>query len=391
MGKLTALAVKAAKEPGRYIDGQGLMLVVKPSGARSWQLRVQVDGRRRDIGLGSASTLSLSEAREKALETRKLIRSGVDPVEAKRSTKRPAAAARTFKETAEALHLERAGDWKNEKHRAQWITTLRTYAFPAIGDVPVAKVAGPAIRDLLVPIWQSKPETARRVLQRIGTVLDWAHSTGERESEAPMRSIRAGLPRQTKQAEHFESLPYADVPPLMAKLREADTAGRLALRFLILTAARSGEVRGATWEEVDLTRGLWSIPATRMKAKRAHVVPLSAAAVEVLETAKALRAGVEQEPIFPGIKRQPLSDMTLTKVLRTAVDGAWTVHGFRSSFRDWTAECTDVPREIAEEALAHVLTNKVEAAYRRTNFLDKRRSLMADWAEFATGSTTHAS
>jgi hypothetical protein len=200
MGKLTVVGIKAIKQPGRYTDGQGLMLVVKPSGARSWQLRIQINGKRHDVGLGSASLVSLADARESALETRKQYRAGVDPVEAKRASRRLQATVPTFREAAEALHKERKDDWKNEKHSAQWLSTLKRYAFPSIGDKSVDKVEGPHVRDLLMLIWQSRPETARRVLQRVRAVLDWSHSKGFRPSEAPMRSIRAGLPRQTTQS-----------------------------------------------------------------------------------------------------------------------------------------------------------------------------------------------
>lgn len=382
MGKLTTLQVKNAK-PGRYSDGDGLMLIVKDSGARSWLLRIQYLGRRMDIGLGSAKVISLSDARERASETRKLIRSGGDPIAARRASQSLLAALPSFREAATALHGEREGSWKNHKHRAQWLSSLEAYAFPDIGSTPIDKVTGPAVLDLVSKIWQEKPETAKRVLQRVTAVLDWAHAKGHRPSEAPLRSIRLGLARQTRAVKHHEFLPYADVAPLMAKLRESDTVGRLALRFLILTAARSGEVRGAIWEEIDLAGKTWTVPASRMKAKKAHVVPLSPAAIEVLRIAERLRKGKNGEPIFPGKGDKPQSDMTLTKVLRTAKPGMWTVHGFRSSFRIWAAEKVDGSRELAEEALAHVLTSKVEASYRRTNLLEKRRTLMDVWAKYA--------
>lgn len=386
MGKLNVMAVRAAKEAGRYVDGQGLMLVVKPSGARSWQLRIQFDGKRRDIGLGSAIDVSLAEAREKASEARKLVRQGIDPVEAKKASKRLAAQIMTFEQAALALHDERKEYWRNDKHREQWISTLRSYAFPGFGSETVDKVSSAQVREALLPIWQSKPETARRVLQRVGTVLDWAHAKGERQFEAPLRSIRAGLPRQLKTAEHFASMPHVSVAGLMTVLKQSDTPGRLALRFLILTAARSGEVRGATWSEIDTAKALWTIPASRMKAKKEHVVPLAPAALEILELALSLRKTASpDECVFPGLRGQPLSDMTLTKVLRMTAKTKWTVHGFRSSFRDWAAESTTFPSEVAETALAHTIPNKVEAAYRRTNFLEKRKEMMAQWADYIIG------
>lgn len=383
MGKLTAMAVKAAKRPGRYIDGQGLMLVVKESGARSWQLRIQVEGKRRDFGLGSLSEVTLSEARERALETRKKIRAGWDPSQDKTASTSLKTQIKAFREIAAALHDERKGDWRNKKHKEQWLSSLKAYAFPYIGDVSVEDIAGPQIRDLLLPIWQEKPETARRVMQRVGKVLDWAYANGLRTTEAPLRSVRAGLPRQLKSADHFAAMPYEQVGSFIKKLAENDTVGRLALRFLIFTAARSGEVRGATWGEVDLERGLWTVPAERMKAKKEHVVPLSKPALDVLKIAAALRTSrAADEPLFPGMKGGALSDMTLTKVLRTVSDEQWTVHGFRSSFRDWAAERTSFSSEVAETALAHAIPNKVVAAYRRTNFLEKRQEMMAQWAAY---------
>lgn len=384
MGKLTALAVKAIKEPGRYSDGDGLMLLVKPSGARTWVLRMQANGQRRDFGLGTEPAVTLKEAREEASEKRKAFRAGEDPSRAGRASRAALAAVPTFNDLATKAHADRKMVWRNEKHRAQWLSSLRTHAAPAIGDKPVDKVTAADVRELLMPIWLEIPETARRVMQRIGTVLDLAYTNGHRSSEAPMRAIGKGLPRQPKKDRHLAALPYADVAALMAKLGECDTSGRLALRFLILTAARSGEARGATWNEMDLAAATWTIPASRMKAGKQHVVPLSQAALDVLAAAAKARKGVNDEPIFAGLRGKPLSDMTLGKVLRTAVGGKWTVHGMRTAFRTWVANETDYAGEIAESALAHINPNKVEAAYRRTDYLDKRKPLMADWAAYAT-------
>ncbi len=255
---------------------------------------------------------------------------------------------------------------------------------PARGTVKVADVTGPMVRDCLLPIWLEKPETATRVKQRIGTVLDWAYAKGYRASEAPMRSIGKGLPRQPKRDRHFAAMPYPDVPAFMAGLATMPSIGRMALRFLILTAARSGEVRNATWGEVDLDGKLWSIPGARMKAGRDHAVPLSDEAVAILRTMHdaRLKADDPAEIIFRGKGDKPLSDMTLTKVLRDGGHAVVTAHGFRSSFRDWAAECTSIQGEVVEAALAHTVANKVEAAYRRTNYLEKRRALMDSWASF---------
>ncbi len=261
------------------------------------------------------------------------------------------------------------------------MATLTAYAFPHIGDVKVSEVTGPMIRNLLSEIWLSKPETARRVRQRIGTILDWAYASGFRESEAPMRAITKGLPRQPKKDGHFAAMPYADVPAFMVTLQARESFSRLALEFAILTAARSGEVRHAVWDEFDLEAKLWTIPKERMKANREHVVPLCARAVKIIERCAELRLR-NGAIVFPGIRNlQPLSDMTLTKLLKE-MKQPYTAHGFRSAFRDWVSEETEHPSDVAEAALAHVVANKTEAAYRRGNLLEKRRVMMDAWAAY---------
>ena len=386
MGELTALAVRAASKPGRYRDGNGLMLLVKASGARSWVLRTQVDGARRDFGIGSLADVGLAAAREKADTIRKQYRGGVDPVEAKRAAKSARATIPTFEAAAELAHGEQVNAWRNIKHRAQWISSLRAYAFPALGKVRVDKIDGPMIRDVLLPIWLEKPETARRVRQRVGAVLDWCYAKGLRPSEAPMRSIGKGLPRQPKRDGHFAAMAYDAVPAFVSKLAASESVGRLALQFLIYTAARSGEVRGATWAEIDLDAATWTIPGARMKAGKEHIVPLTSAALALLERANMLKIDKPGALLFPGLRARPLSDMTLGKVVKAAGVADATVHGFRSAFRDWAAEMTGTPGEVVEAALAHTIANKVEAAYRRTNYLDKRRGLMDAWACFLTAS-----
>lgn len=383
MGKLSPMAFKNAVEPGRYQDGDGLFLLVKSKTSRSWMYRAQVDGKRRDFGLGSANDVGLAAARVKADEIRKQFKSGIDPVEAKKAAKRAQVEIPTFRKAAKLVHDEHKPGWKNDKHVAQWLSSLEAYAFPTIGDIRIDLVDAAAIRDLLLPIWLEKPETARRVRQRIAAVLDWGHWKGYRAAEAPTRSINKGLPRQPKKDGHFAALPYFDAPELMTALAANDSVGRLALQFTILTAARSGEVRGATWEEIE--GDVWTIPANRMKAGKAHMVPLGARALAILETAKAFRGTKKGEPVFPGLKRQPLSDMTLAKALRSVDEGKATVHGFRSTFRDWAAEMTATPGDVVEAALAHMIGNRVEAAYRRTNYLDKRRILMDQWAAYLAG------
>ncbi len=380
MGQLTATEIKALTEAGRYNDGDGLILNVAPGGSKSWILRVQSAGKRRDIGLGSTKLLTLTEARTKSREYRRLIAQGIDPVAEKKKEK---IVIPTFRAAAEHVHAENKVSWKNGKHQVQWITTLQTYAYPFIGDRLVNDIEGPQIRKALLPIWLSKPETARRVHQRIGAVLDWAYVNGFRDSEAPMRSLSKGLPRQPKDDGHFAAMPYTDIPAFIAKLGERSSVGRVAMEVLILTAARSGEIRGATWSEFDLDKAMWSIPATRMKMGRPHFVPLAPQVLEALERAKAFSAPCT-DLVFPGMKlKTPMSDMTLLKILRDMEAGV-TVHGFRSTFRDWVADKTDYPGEVAEAALAHANSNKVEAAYRRTDFLEKRKALMANWAEYCS-------
>lgn len=378
MGKLSAVQIRNLKEPGRYSDGDGLILQLYGPGRGSWMLRVQSSGRRHDIGLGPLSELGLAEAREKARELRKEAKSGVNlTIERKKERE----AVPTFKAAAELVHEEHKAGWKNGKHQQQWINTLETYAFPKIGRMLVSDIEGPAIRDVLAPIWLTKPETARRVRQRISAVLDWAYARGFRASEAPIRSLARGLPRQPKKRGHFEAMPYEEVPDFVAELRSRVSVGRLALEFLILTATRSGEVRSCAWSELDLERGLWTIPADRMKAGKEHVVPLTASAIDVLARVRLFRSPAS-DFVFQGQNpKKVISDMTLLKIMRDRDSGV-TIHGFRSSFRDWAAENSELPGEVAEAALAHTVANKVEAAYRRTNYLEKRKILMADWTEF---------
>lgn len=375
MGRLSATAVKAAKQPGRYGDGDGLYLLIGRTGARSWVCRVQKEGKRRDIGLGSVKKVSLSLARERAAKVRSQVEVGLDPI----AERRKEAGIPTFREAAAIVFAENKKNWGNAKHRDQWLTTLTTYAFPHFGDMAVSKVDGPHVRDALVAIWLDKPETARRVRQRIVAVMDWAIAKGYRTAPLPIAAMNKSLPKVKAKPVHHSALPYADVPAFVAKLRERESVGRLAFEALVLTAARSGEIRGALWSEVDLEKKLWTIPAERMKAGREHVVPLSDAAVSTFKRAETYREA-RSDLVFPGVRHgKPLSDMTLTKICRDLEVPA-VPHGFRSSFRDWVAEETDFDGAVAEMALAHTIENKVEAAYRRGNLLEKRRALMVAWA-----------
>ncbi len=374
-GRLNATKIRNIREPGTYGDGQGLLLVVRKSSA-SWILRTQKGGRRRDIGIGSLSKVPLADARQRAQTVRQQIEAGKDPiVEKKRLAGIP-----TFRVAAGKVHTEHRPGWRNSKHGQQWLRTLETYAFPSLGNRSVADIGAQDVRDLLAPIWLEKPETARRVLQRVRLVLDWAVAKQYRSDELQQRAVMRGLPKQPKNDGHFAAMPYEELPAFMAALRSGEAITRLALEFLILTAARSGEVRGARWSEIDEANALWTIPAGRMKAGREHVVPLSQCAARVLERAKLQSEG--DEFIFPGFRAgSPLSDMSLTKFLRDQ-DLPFTVHGFRSSFRDWAAEQSAAPGEVVERALAHTIRDKTEAAYFRSSLLQKRRALMEEWGLF---------
>ena len=379
--KSTSNGLSKPKEKQRRVSlGDGLMRLERPGGTSSWVCRVQSDGVRRDFGLGSCQKVSLAQAREMAQEIRSQIELGVDP----QIERRKRQAVPTFKDAAVTTYEIHSKTWRNGKHHAQWMRTMELYAFPHIGKFKVDQITGPMIRDLLADIWLAKPETARRVRQRIGAVLDWAYASGYRETDAPMRAITKGLPRQPRRDNHFAAMPYEDVPAFVQRLRERESFSRLALEFAIFTAARSGEVRGATWGEFDPEKGLWKLSKDRMKAYREHVVPLTRRPLRIVERCARLRIkGCDL--VFPGMRRnRPLSDQTLTKLLREMGE-PYTAHGFRSSFRDWVSEETNHPSDVAEAALAHTVANKVEAAYRRGNLLEKRRLMMEDWANYCDG------
>ncbi|MBN8819335.1 MAG: tyrosine-type recombinase/integrase [Sphingomonas sp.] len=386
MGKLTANGVKAVlSQPGTYQDGDGLFLKVDRRGGASWLVRVQRDGKRRDFGLGSAKLVTLARARELASEIRRKVRvDGVDPIVERRQS---AAAAMTFEQAALALHAEHNA-WHNDKRKAQWLAALKRYAFPSLGGLEVRSIEASDIIAAISKVWSEKPETGRRIRGRICAVLDFAHAKGWRDREAPARSLAAGkgLPKQPARNVHRLAMPYASLPAFVASLRERFSFGRLALEFVILTAARSVEVRGATWGEIDLDAAIWTVPATRMKARREHVVPLSAQALAVLSRARAMRAD-RDGLIFPSpANGKAMSDMALLKVLRDARED-YHVHGFRSTFRTWASEQTGFPSDVCEAALAHQNPNRVEAAYARGALLDKRRKLMAAWGSYVDGAS----
>jgi integrase len=384
---LSAVRVRAISEPGRYADGNGLYLVVNPSGAKRWVLRTVVRGKRRDIGLGGLRLVPLAEARDQALAYRKLARNGGDPLAERRRNRRPTP---TFEQAARAVHAEHSAAWRNAKHSAQWINTLTQYVFPTLGDLRVDQIDTPEVLRVLSPIWLTTPETARRVRQRMGTVLDWVKAAGFRDGENPIVGIGKGLPRQPDRKAHHTALPYVEVPGFIAALREADVgpSARLAFEFLVLTAARTGEVLGARRNEIDLNKKIWTIPAERTKPGRPHRVPLSGRCLEMLAEARALSG--DGEYVFAGRSvGRPLSNMVFLMTLRRMRLDI-TAHGFRSTFRDWAAERTSFTQEVCELALGHIVKDKTEAAYRRGDLLDKRRDLMEAWAAFATSTRAEA-
>ncbi len=387
---LTPLGVKNAKA-GRHADGGGLHLLVKASGARSWVYRFMLKGRSRDIGLGAAGSdgISLATARDLASALRLKVKAGIDPLaerhrkaaEAIASAQAAQIAGITFKAVAEAYIAANEASWRNNKHRQQWRNTLANYVCPIIGDLPVANIGTAHVLQILEPIWQDKPETASRIRGRIETVLDAAKARGYREGENPARwrgHIAQILPPRSRLTRgHHKALPYATIPAFTVQLREREATAALALEFVILTASRTSETLGATWAEVDLNKAIWTIPAARMKAGKEHRVPLSPRAVEILEAVKPL----QKVNLFPADKGGKLSTMAMSMLLRRMKQDC-TVHGFRSGFRDWAAECTAYAHEVCEMALAHVVGNKSEAAYRRGDMFEKRRRLMADWATY---------
>lgn len=374
---LTALAVKAATEPGKYFDGNGLYLRIDPNGSRFWVQRIVIRGKRREMGLGSADLVTLAEARGAALVNRRLARAGGDPIQARRE----ALAVMTFEEAAREVHRINVPTWKNPKHADQFINTLATYAFPTMGRTKVSDVTTADVLAVLQPIWLTKSETARRVRQRIGTVMKWCIAKGWRTYN-PVDAVDKGLPRQTDKVTHRRSLPFGEVAACLEAVAAsgAGLATKLAFEMLVLTVVRSNEVREARWSEFDLDAGVWTIPAARMKMDRPHRIPLSARALGVLARAK----GLHDNLVFPGtVKDKPLSDATLLKLIRENgfdVD----IHGFRSSFRVWAQERTTYPREVAEAALAHLTGDETERAYARSDLFEKRRKMMDVWAAFLT-------
>ena len=379
---LSATRVKALKEPGRYSDGGGLHLYISNAGRKSWVLRITIDGRRRDIGLGGYPSVSLASAREKATENRAAVADGRDPLAEKHAPAMP-----TFREAACAVHEANKPRWRNARHIASWMQTLERHAMPTLSNIPLDRIARSDVLGVLSPIWPTRPETARRVRQRMRTIFRWAMAHGFMETNPAGEAIDGALPPMPKVKAHLRALPYQEVGDALKTVEESQASipARLCFQFLVLMAARSGEARGAAWDEIDLRDQVWRIPSERMKAGMEHRVPLSRQALELLGRASALRD--ETGLVFPSpLKRgAPLSDMTLTKVLRSAgLAERATVHGFRSSFKNWTLEQTDTPWAVSESALAHTLGNSTEQAYARSDLFERRRGLMQLWADYLT-------
>ncbi|MCA1910298.1 MAG: tyrosine-type recombinase/integrase [Magnetospirillum sp.] len=394
IGQLSAMKVTKEAKPGYYADGGGLYLRVGPTGAKSWIFRYMLDGSRHDMGLGPVHTISLAEARAKAAEFRKLKHDGSDPLKVREAqllaAKLESARTIRFRECADAFITAHRSGWKSGKHADQWQNTLATYVHPTLGDLPVNSIETGLVLKALEPIWHTKNETATRVRSRIENILDWATARGYRRGENPARwkghlDKLLVSPSKIQKVRHHPALPYDSMGQFMAALRKRSGISARGLEFLILTALRTGEVAGARWDEIDWERKIWTVPAERMKMKREHRVPLSTAALAVLDSVK---EGAPSEFIFPGVNpKKPLSNMAFLELLKDMPFSdrngeRITPHGFRSTFRDWASEQTHYPNEVAEMALAHIVKNKVEAAYRRGDLIEKRSLLMEDWAQY---------
>jgi integrase len=385
--KLTPLAIKSAKKPGLYGDGNGLYLQISKFGTKAWLFRFMRDGSARKMGLGPLHTVSLADARQRAADARRKLLDGIDPI-AHRDTQRAAAKleaakAMTFEQCAEKYIAAHSGSWRNEKHRAQWGSTLKTYVYPIIGALPVAAIDTGLVLKVIEPIWAEKPDTAGRVRGRIEAVLSWATVREYRAGDNPARwrgHLDNVLPKRSKvrAVKHHEALPYVEIPAFMAMLRDQNFISARALEFVILTATRTSETIGAEWSEFDLASKIWTIPGVRMKSGKDHRVPLSDRALAILDALPR-----EGKFVFAGRKKdKPLSNMAMLELVRGVNGGGLTVHGFRSTFRDWAADRTSYANHVVERALAHTVKDAVEKAYRRGDLFEKRARLMAEWAGF---------
>lgn len=393
INKLSARGVATLTEPGRHSDGGGLYLIVDASGAKRWLFMFRWGSGRKEMGLGGLTAVSLADARDKAAEARKLLDAGTNPIEARRKAVAAAEASRqalsTFGDFAETLIEDIKSGFRNEKHQAQWLSSLKTHA-ASLWPIPINEVGTEHVLDVLKPIWKTKQETASRVRGRIERILDAAKAKGKRTGENPARwrgHLDKLLPKRSRLARgHHAAMAYDAVPAFVKELRERDAIAARALEFMILTASRTGEVRGACWAEVDLERGVWTVPADRMKAGRIHRVPLVNRALDIV---RAMHQSRQNDFVFPGARKgRPLSSHAILMLMRRMKKEGFTPHGFRSSFRDWAGECTSFPREIAEAALAHVVGDETERAYRRGDALMKRRKLMDAWTGYLSAAKT---
>jgi integrase len=392
--RLTALKVARTKEPGMYADGGSLYMRVAPGGSKQWTFRYIRGGRLHDMGIGPTHTISLAEARERATEARKLLIDGIDPLAAKRTRlaalRAADAKAMTFADCVKGFIKDNEASWTNPKHRREWETSLIKYAFPVLGSLPVAAIDTPLVLRVLKPIWSTIPESASRIRGRIENVLGWATVHHYRTGDNPARwngLLEHALPAVVK-GDHHTALPYPDVPAFMAKLQQQTSVPAKCLEFIVLTAARLGEAQKATWDEIDLDNRVWVIPGVRMKSGKEHRVPLSPAALAVLKAMHVVRLS---DYVFPGAHHgKPIGKNMPLRLLNEITGNGATVHGLRSSFRDWVAERSSFPREVAEMALAHAIPNAVEAAYRRGDLFEKRRRLMDAWAEYCAKPATSA-
>ena len=386
---LTDAAIRRMVVPAYYRDGGGLHLQVSRSGTRSWIFRFTLSGKVREMGLGPYPDVSLAEARQNASDRRRDLREGIDPIEARNSKRtaerREVAKALIFSDCAARYIEAKRPEWKNAKHADQWENTLATYAYPVFGSLPVASVDTALVMLALEPIWTTKTETASRLRGRIESVLDWATVRGYRQGENPARwkghlDTLLAKPSKVAKVAHHPALPYIETAEFVQALRKQEGTAARALEFLILTATRTNEVIGARWGEIDTQAGIWTIPAERMKMAKEHRAPLTARALEILKDMEAVKTS---EWVFPGGRTgQPLSNMAMLALLKRMERHDLTAHGFRSTFRDWAAETTNYPREVAEMALAHAVENKVEGAYRRGDLCEKRRRMMEEWAKY---------
>jgi integrase len=387
--RLTTLSITRAKTPGYIHDGGGLYLQVAPAGSKSWIFRFSLGGKRREMGLGPYPGVSLAAARQLAAGAHSLVRAGKDPIvarDAERARKRlEDARAITFDQAAEQFIAANEPGWRNDKHRGQWRTSLAAFASPIIGKMSVADVGVTEVMRVLEPLWREKTETGSRVRGRIERVLDWAKVRGYRTGENPAQwrgHLDSLLParRKVQKVKHHAAVAIDDLPAVYARLAQLDSMTALALRFAILTAARAGEVTGARWSEFNIEAKVWTVPSDRIKAGRTHRVPLSQDAMEILAWVRSMATAAL---VFPGwVAGRPLSLTSMLKVLKLAGGGDATVHGFRSTFRDWASEHTNYPRDVAEMALAHSIGDRVEAAYRRGDLFERRKLMMEDWATF---------